>query len=168
MNKTQPSGFTLIELIIVIVILGILSVIAAPRFLDLSSDARIAALQNIAGQLEATINIARIQARVDGLSPIENNPGGVQNDFLVDFGFGSAEVDFRNLCPESEAEGGDALTMLDFIELSDDLQADTTNQFTRIGYELPPLGTPTDQGCYIIYDSFGLPICTVTVVTEDC
>lgn len=41
MDRKQ-SGFTLIELIIVIVILGILSVVAAPRFIDLSDDARTA------------------------------------------------------------------------------------------------------------------------------
>jgi MSHA pilin protein MshA len=34
------TGFTLIELVVVIVILGVLSVIAAPRFINLSSDAK--------------------------------------------------------------------------------------------------------------------------------
>lgn len=38
MNK--QSGFTLIELVIVIIILGILSVTAIPKFLDLQGDAR--------------------------------------------------------------------------------------------------------------------------------
>ncbi|GAB5380466.1 MAG: prepilin-type N-terminal cleavage/methylation domain-containing protein [Aliiglaciecola sp.] len=37
---SKQNGFTLIELIIVIVILGILAVVAAPRFIDLSDDAR--------------------------------------------------------------------------------------------------------------------------------
>ena len=41
----KQEGFTLIELIVVIVILGILAVTAAPKFIDLQGDARASALQ---------------------------------------------------------------------------------------------------------------------------
>ena len=50
MNKVK--GFTLIELIIVIVLLGILSATAAPRFLNLQSDARKAALKALQGAIK--------------------------------------------------------------------------------------------------------------------
>jgi len=46
-NFKQQKGFTLIELIIVIIILGILAVTAAPKFLDISSDANTSALQGL-------------------------------------------------------------------------------------------------------------------------
>lgn len=49
----RSQGFTLIELVIVIVILGILAVTAAPKFLDLSGDARASTLDGAKGALES-------------------------------------------------------------------------------------------------------------------
>lgn len=47
----RQSGFTLIELVMVIVILGILAASAIPKFVDVSSDARQSAVDGIAGAL---------------------------------------------------------------------------------------------------------------------
>lgn len=57
-NKKVHSGFTLIELVIVIVILGILAVAALPRFTDLSTDARTASIDGVAGALRSAASIA--------------------------------------------------------------------------------------------------------------
>lgn len=167
--KVSSRGFTLIELIIVLVLLAILAVVAAPRIIDVSSNAKIASLNNIAAQMITIIELVKNKARVSGKSPVSSNPGAGQSEFIVDFGIGSTEVDFRNLCPESRGELGDRLDFVDFIEFdSDTLETRTNNQYTLVGYQVPDSGTPANQGCYIIYDSFGNPDCTVRVVTEDC
>jgi MSHA pilin protein MshA len=169
MNKMSNKGFTLIELIIVIVLLGILAVTAAPKFLSLSSDARIASLESVKASMQTSIDLVKVKGRIAGLTPLAENPGDSgQANFIINFGIGSAEVDFRNLCPESQGELGDALDMEDFLDLGDDLDVRSTNQYTLVGFDVPSSGTPTNQGCYILYDSFGFPDCTLTIVSDDC
>ena len=66
-NKTQ-QGFTLVELIIVIVILGILAVTAAPRFLNFTSDARAAVLNSAAGAIKAGNSLIYGKGAIAGLN----------------------------------------------------------------------------------------------------
>lgn len=67
MNK--QAGFTLIELIAVIVILGILAATAIPKFVSLSSDARLAKVNAAAGALKSASGMTHGKFLINGLSP---------------------------------------------------------------------------------------------------
>ncbi len=62
----RQGGFTLIELVVVIVILGILAVTAAPRFLNFQDDAREASLQGLKGAIDGAAGIVYGKSAMEG------------------------------------------------------------------------------------------------------
>ncbi|MGL4474745.1 MAG: type II secretion system protein [Shewanella sp.] len=62
----QQKGFTLIELVVVIIILGILAVTAAPKFINLQTDARASALQGVKGAIQGANSLVYSKASLKG------------------------------------------------------------------------------------------------------
>lgn len=85
----KAKGFTLIELIIVIVILGILAVTAAPRFLDLSSDAKANVVVATGAAFESGVNLAYQKGLV------RNGSVGVADDIQLYGNDASGQIDIN-------------------------------------------------------------------------
>src|SRR5262245_38358888 len=59
MRRNNNKGFTLIELVLVITILGILAVVALPNFINVSTEAKQSARDGVSGAVRAGINLYR-------------------------------------------------------------------------------------------------------------
>jgi len=73
-NKNTPkNGFTLIELVVVIIILGIIAMIALPKFVDIGRDAKIATVKVTGGAFSSAITLAHMKWAAMGYSgPADN------------------------------------------------------------------------------------------------
>ncbi|MCL1035616.1 type II secretion system GspH family protein [Shewanella submarina] len=63
----RQQGFTLIELVVVIIILGILAVTAAPKFINLQSDARASALDGLKAAIQGANSLVYSKAALQGV-----------------------------------------------------------------------------------------------------
>ena len=71
-KRTSQRGFTLIELVIVVVLLGLLGAVAIPRFLDVPREAEDATVEGVAGGFATGVGLARAQWEIEA-RPRNNN-----------------------------------------------------------------------------------------------
>lgn len=71
--RAPARGFTLIELVVVIVVLAILAAVALPRFIDLTTEARIAKLEGARGAVAAAAALANAKHIVQYSDPVDAN-----------------------------------------------------------------------------------------------
>jgi len=83
MNNNKQKGFTLIELIIVIIILGILAAFALPKYMALDKEARISVVKGLDGSIRAAVRlvhglaVARGQDCTANINVLSETDGGV-------------------------------------------------------------------------------------------
>ncbi len=101
----RQGGFSLVEFVLVLVILGILASIAIPRFIDLRQDAVISSLKSVKGSLHSTVNIYQPLAALRGVQTGNLLVNGVNVRFHSGYPEGHWNNTFRHILDITSRSG---------------------------------------------------------------
>lgn len=148
-NKQHQQGFTLIELVIVIIILGILSASAIPKFVNLQSDAKKAVLSGLEGAIQDAVNLSHYKLLVSGHSEtayVKNMPVTSSQNVTMFAGFPHVGRDTGGGIPDEP-------DIVDILELSADITITRPAAGFNTGYAQLELAT----NCYVKYTEARFP-----------
>ena len=151
----RNAGFTLIELIIVIVILGILAVTAAPKFINLQGDARSSTVTAMKGAVEAAGSMAHSKAIIAGKDNASVKAGITVDNVGVDLVYGY---------PAATADGIGNVINAPSLEWGVSFSSSAKTYTLR-----PKNFTPSTGSCNVVYTqatSTAAP--TVVATTDGC
>ncbi len=154
MKFKHSKGFTLIELVVVIVILGVLAAVAVPKFVDLQSDARGAVIEGVEGAIRGAATLVYSKSLIDGT---ENDATGTAT---VTYNSAGDTVDIFNGYPDATAGGIEEI--VDLIGTGGDVTASSAGTTTTFIY----VGSTT---CEVTYDQAGAGVAPIVAIdVSDC
>lgn len=166
----QQQGFTLIELIVVIVLLGILAVTVAPRFINVQSDAKSSQLEGLSSALKGGADLVYAKSLIAGTQSAADGTVNINGvDVPTVFGYPAADVTDEQLRAFLDI---DTAASADLSDGDFDLAREDDGS-TFYLFAVPTDGDVTleaGENCHVGYaQSTGVNVQpNITVVTTDC
>ncbi|USD65016.1 type II secretion system protein [Vibrio sp. SCSIO 43136] len=161
----KQSGFTLIELVVVIVILGILAVTAAPKFLNLQGDARNAALNGLKGAVNGGAGIVYGKAAISGKEAVSSATSISAGSDTVTAVYGYPTADANGIVKTIEGFSNDWAV----VDGTGGANAGDVVLLTFLDYKDSANSAAVPNGCYVTYTAAtSSAVATATVSDTAC